>query len=63
MDPDLKISSGPIFCHRCGTLMINTGDDVLECLACNAKKDAAGNLKKKNFFFFWIIISNIISPI
>lgn len=43
MDPDLKISSGPIFCHRCGTLMINTGDDVLECLACNAKKDAAGN--------------------
>ncbi|RGB34740.1 DNA-directed RNA polymerase I subunit A12 [Rhizophagus diaphanus] len=41
MNPDLKISSGPIFCHRCGTLMINTGDDVLECLACNAKKDAA----------------------
>jgi DNA-directed RNA polymerase subunit M/transcription elongation factor TFIIS len=43
MDLDLKISSGPIFCHRCGALMIYTGGEVLECSACNAKKDAAGN--------------------
>ena len=42
--------SGPIFCHMCGTLMINTGDDVLECSACNARQDASGNKKeeKKN---------------
>ncbi|GBB95073.1 hypothetical protein RclHR1_02470017 [Rhizophagus clarus] len=40
MNPDLKISSGPIFCHQCGTLMINTGDDVLVCSACNAEKNA-----------------------
>ncbi|GBB95072.1 hypothetical protein RclHR1_02470016 [Rhizophagus clarus] len=42
MNPDLKISSGPIFCHQCGTLMINTGDDVLVCSACNAEKNAVG---------------------
>ncbi|CAG8434363.1 14017_t:CDS:2 [Funneliformis mosseae] len=41
MNSNQNISSGPIFCHRCGTLIINTGKDVLECSACNAIKDAA----------------------